>query len=429
MQPCFTQRIQQRELCYGHERESITRLACKKLVRAVPFDVILGDNIDNGHVFLGFTASGTHLISYKCVVEEDGYALLHHYSLHWWKFTIGKLLQHEHEEALFATASISSLLLISVYQPVESKWVLVLGSNPIQVDNSDPHYLTLVQLPCKEGSSHSVHCFYEVLPPFTSIDPLLVLKIPGVVILNSMCSLTAIRYDCTDNGTDNEHKNIAQCSTGCGLRKQIFSTLSNSSEPRLDQFSILPLHVYREGQELFEVCSHLEDNESAVAIEQCTLDIEQWLSNCVESLLSSEQNFQLSRLVDYDVQLVEVDAKGIAIAAVVPLLAVLDQQIGRIQFICLELIISWRIFEGAVELISQSPPTVINKRPPIGNWKGAQKLINSLKHSTNVPSPVTVYTCSNQKLVNTGRSVYAIKHQFLPIYIVYRPRNPNESEN
>jgi len=44
----------------------------------------------------------------------------------------------------------------------------------------------------------------------------------------------------------------------------------------------------------------------AVAIEQCTLDIEQWLSNCVESLLSSEQNFQLSRLVDYDVQLVEV---------------------------------------------------------------------------------------------------------------------------
>jgi len=44
----------------------------------------------------------------------------------------------------------------------------------------------------------------------------------------------------------------------------------------------------------------------AMAIEQCTLDIEQWLSNCVESLLSSEQNFQLSRLVDYDVQLVEV---------------------------------------------------------------------------------------------------------------------------
>ena len=52
MQPCFTQRIQQRELCYGHERESITRLACKKLVRAVPFDVILGDNIDNGYCFM-----------------------------------------------------------------------------------------------------------------------------------------------------------------------------------------------------------------------------------------------------------------------------------------------------------------------------------------------------------------------------------------
>lgn len=52
MQPCFTQRIQQRELCYGHERESITRFACKKLVRAVPFDVILGDNIDNGYCFM-----------------------------------------------------------------------------------------------------------------------------------------------------------------------------------------------------------------------------------------------------------------------------------------------------------------------------------------------------------------------------------------
>jgi len=110
-------------------------------------------------------------------------------------------------------------------------------STVLHSDNSDPHYLTLVRLPCKEGSSHSVHCFYEVLPPFTSIDPSLVLKIPGVVILNSMCSLTAIRYDYNENGPDSEHKSSAQYSTGCGLRKQIFSTLSDSNEPRLDQLS------------------------------------------------------------------------------------------------------------------------------------------------------------------------------------------------
>jgi len=102
-------------------------------------------------------------------------------------------------------------------------------------DNPDPHYLTLVRLPCKDQLNHSVHCFYEVLPPFTSIDPSLVLKIPGVVILNSMCSLTAIRYDLADKtGPDKEHKSLSQ---GCALRKQIFSISLNSNEARLDQFS------------------------------------------------------------------------------------------------------------------------------------------------------------------------------------------------
>lgn len=103
------------------------------------------------HVFLGFTPSGTHLISYKCVIDDE-YSLLHHYSLHWWKFMLGKLLKHvkaqfisrfsysipvylqEHEEPLFAAAaSIKHQLLICVYQPVGSQWVLVLGSNPSQV--------------------------------------------------------------------------------------------------------------------------------------------------------------------------------------------------------------------------------------------------------------------------------------------------------
>lgn len=82
-----------------------------------------------------------------------------------------------------------------------------------------------------------------------------------------------------------------------------------------------------------------------MVIEQYNLDIEQWLSGSVESLLSAEQRFRLSQLVDYDVQLVEVmthnnvlctpmfslqvDSEGIAVAAIVPLMAVLDQQLGR----------------------------------------------------------------------------------------------------
>lgn len=49
MQACFTQKLCQRELCYGHVRDAITYSACKKLVRAIPFDVLLGDNIDNGY--------------------------------------------------------------------------------------------------------------------------------------------------------------------------------------------------------------------------------------------------------------------------------------------------------------------------------------------------------------------------------------------
>lgn len=427
MQACFTQKLCQRELCYGHVRDAITYSACKKLVRAIPFDVLLGDNIDNGHVFMGFTPSGTHLISYKCVIDDE-YSLLHHYSLHWWRFNLGKLLKHEHEEPLFAAAaSIKHQLLICVYQLVGSQWVLVLGSNPSQTGNSDPHYLTLARLPC-DKACHSIHCFYEVFPPFTSIDRSLVLKIPGVVILNTVCSLIAIRYDCT---SDNHHQfdHSIEHSVGCGFRKQSFSSVSTSNgESRLDQFSILPLHVRKEGEEMLEVCTNLKDDSSAVMIEQYNLDIEQWMSNCVESLLSAEQRFRLSQLVDYDVQLVEVDSEGVVIAAIVPLMAVLDQELGRIQFISLELVISWKIFKGHIELVSQSTPTVVDKRPPIGNWKGAQNLITTLKQfcSANIPSSVTVHSFSNLKLIKTGKPVYALKHHFLPIYIVYRPRKSDE---
>ena len=73
MQPCFTQRIQQRELCYGHERESITRLACKKLVRAVPFDVLLGDNIDNGYCFMYiYSNKSSYFMLQPCILGIHG---------------------------------------------------------------------------------------------------------------------------------------------------------------------------------------------------------------------------------------------------------------------------------------------------------------------------------------------------------------------
>lgn len=339
---------------------------------------------------------------------------------------LGKLLKHEHEEPLFAAAaSIKHQLLICVYQPVGSQWVLVLGSNPSQVGNSDPHYLTLAKPP-SDKVSHSIHCFYEVFPPFTSIDRSLVLKIPGVVILNTVCSLIAIRYDCTEDGCSQYQFNHSiQHSVGCGFRKQSFSFVSsNNTESRLDQFSFLPLHVHKGGEELLEVSDSSKDDNSVVIIEQYNLDIEQWLSGSVESLLSAERRFRLSQLVDYDVQLVEVDSEGVVIAAIVPLMAVLDQQLGRIQFISLELVISWKIYEGHIDLVSQSAPTLVEKRPPIGNWKGAQNLISSLKQfcSANIPSPVTVHSLSNMKLIKTGKPVYALKHHFLPIYIVYRPR-------
>lgn len=77
--------------------------------------------------------------------------------------------------------------------------------------------------------------------------------------------------------------------------------------------------MHRRGEELVEVYTNRHNSVSsfilfvgvkfwlqAVSIEQYILDIEQWLSGSVESLLSTEQHFQLSQLVDYDVQLVEV---------------------------------------------------------------------------------------------------------------------------
>lgn len=103
--------------------------------------------------------------------------------------------------------------------------------------NSDPHYLTLARLPTDEVT-HSIHCFYEVFPPFTSIDQSLVLKIPGVVILNTVCSLIAIQYDCSSDSNDRHFDHSANHSVGCGFRKQLFSSLpSNNNDSRLDQFS------------------------------------------------------------------------------------------------------------------------------------------------------------------------------------------------
>lgn len=117
-----------------------------------------------------------------------------------------------------------------------------------------------------------------MFPPFTSIDRSLVLKIPGVVILNTVCSLIAIRYDCT-NKSHHQFDHIAKHSVGCGFRKQSFSSVSsNNSESRLDQFSsecfvsttfytcmyilVLPLHVHKGGEELLEVCNSLKDDNS-----------------------------------------------------------------------------------------------------------------------------------------------------------------------
>ena len=97
------------------------------------------------------------------------------------------------------------------------------------------------------------------------------------MILNTVCSLIAIRYDCTDNPPHH----FDQHSVGCGFRKQLFSSISPSStESRLDQFSseaciplmylsyivcviiVLPLHVHKGGEELLEVCANLKDNGS-----------------------------------------------------------------------------------------------------------------------------------------------------------------------
>ena len=117
-----------------------------------------------------------------------------------------------------------------------------------------------------------------MFPPFTSINRSLVLKIPGVVILNTVCSLIAIRYDCTGDSQDHFDHSVKH-STGCGFRKQSFSSVSSSNgESRLDQFSskyiplysacyivcvlVLPLHVHKGGEELLEICNNSKDDDT-----------------------------------------------------------------------------------------------------------------------------------------------------------------------
>ncbi|XP_031566653.1 uncharacterized protein LOC116301698 [Actinia tenebrosa] len=166
--------------------------------------------IRDGHVILGFTKDGTHLISYSLVIDTrlELPQPVYTYTLHWWRFQYSKPLFKVQSATLFYDQPISHALHLIVSQSPDEKQVIVWGRGPTSKEEQTCRcYVTVCAAPpnkpcdkCKAYSnkpchehSYSAHIMYDSLPPYPVFLPSICLQIPGTVFFNSGDSLIAFK--------------------------------------------------------------------------------------------------------------------------------------------------------------------------------------------------------------------------------------------
>ncbi|XP_013412885.1 DDB1- and CUL4-associated factor 15 isoform X2 [Lingula anatina] len=181
------------------------------------------------HVFLGFTKDGQYVLSYTVTVEADEHSAypIYVYRLQWWLFLPHKPMTKVSEVRLFGEEEIQQDLYIAVCQwSTDSRKILVYGyCVPDDDEEKRQCYITITaappSVPCQqclqlmENMSESledergipkrclvhgfaVHTKYELAPPYPAFAPKTVLKIDGVVILNTGDSLIALSTELTN---------------------------------------------------------------------------------------------------------------------------------------------------------------------------------------------------------------------------------------
>uniref|UniRef100_UPI00358F4A39 DDB1- and CUL4-associated factor 15 isoform X2 n=1 Tax=Myxine glutinosa TaxID=7769 RepID=UPI00358F4A39 len=193
-------------------------------------NIIREQDLQQGHIFLGFTKWDRFLLSYtRDIDDENAVCSFYIFRLHWWEFTFTSHLKKVYDVRLFGNVEIFSDLFLSVCEwPSDRSKILVYGlSLPmtddlprnIETASEDQRdvYVTVLSTPdyrpCHEcrhivhdsyGSTTEghrapkchcngflLHFKYQVVYPFPSFQPSIQLRKDGVFLLNTSYSLLA----------------------------------------------------------------------------------------------------------------------------------------------------------------------------------------------------------------------------------------------
>jgi hypothetical protein len=265
----------------------------------------------------------------------------------------------------------------------------------------------------------SIHLTYEGSYPKPQFNPFISLQLSNAVILNTGYSLNIVQYD-------NVSLTLFESSTKyCKTLIQQFlpedaSTLSHDNTFH-SPGQILPVEVYRDCTALIECSSScLNESSDIKRICQYCLDIEQWLSIVLVSVLKGHQLI-LCSITDYDLDILDVSESDWLIALVVVVNAETMSTDSKYSGHQLELMGSWSVLDNTVQLISHSDPVPMTLHQLFSN--------NHLTNGSKQDRPLNdhlyslVYVSTNRNVVALGKSRPALHHPFLPLSLILSKPN------
>ncbi|XP_065676125.1 uncharacterized protein LOC101236399 isoform X3 [Hydra vulgaris] len=238
---------------------------------------------NNGHIFLGFSADGQYLVSYRCEMITDVDLMVsvrYQYFLYWWLFHLWKPLQKIRKVELFVNENISQELHLLFCESFQNEYIVVHGSTYNSNDYSENGslcYLSVIPTNVNSESKYAINLRYELLPPYPPLMISVCVKLKNVILLNSGDMLFAIILN---GGNCFISKNVFQSKLCyCGIWKY--------SVPKIDNF-----HKIKEKSELSDVIVNEENNISSFKIPSCVSYVIQGFSlQNEEELEESPESF------------------------------------------------------------------------------------------------------------------------------------------
>ncbi|KAL5486406.1 hypothetical protein EMCRGX_G018876 [Ephydatia muelleri] len=394
--------ILERRKTEQYAARSNSLLASMVTFTAIDLDDILDAErvLMDGHVILGFTRNGQHLISYQCHIDAA-----HVYSLHWWRFDLRSPLHHVHSEELFRGEKIEHDLHLIIGQTPDDGFVVVFGSALDRLnEDCRPCYVTVLPSCNVEATTFEKQCTFhfkfELLQPYPPFSPSLSLSLTGCVVLNTGDSLVVLCY--AADACQRVPQSAPSSSSTHTHQLFIEPSEGGSISPG---YSVSPSQLLLPLEGCTEVC-------------QSTLDIEHWLSNLLHSELT-KRGVLFNSVNDYDMQLIEVTSDGHVVFAVTVVLEACKSSSCIADSLTTLIVAVWNTHTGLAECIEFEELKQVC--PPHRIRSSTTSLTLELRKMWHTPMSMwsSVRAFSNHT-VFTGKSLHSISHPLLPLAVVFR---------